>query len=98
MAVDKAQIRKFIDQTLEEAKEWCAKHPEKCGDLDLSSGGMMGHNALMWAVVCILIVYIALFYGQPKFVMVEKDSVMVFDMSRAWMMAIVAGILVYVMM
>jgi len=94
MAVDKEQIRKFIDAKLAEAREWCAEHPEECRDIDFGDS----RSPLLWAVVVTLLVYFALFYTKPTFVtkVDPETDVVTLDMTRAWMFAIVAGIIAYV--
>lgn len=97
MAVDKEQIRKFIDSKVEEARKWCAAHPDECADIDFHESS--GSNPLLWAVVVTLLVYFALFYTKPSFVtkVDPETEVVTLDMMRAWLFAIVAGIIAYVM-
>lgn len=98
MTVDKDQIRKFIDAKVREAREWCAEHPEECRDIDIHGGS--DSSALLWAVAITLLVYFALFYTKPAFVTRTDELTMEvsLDMTRAWMFAIVAGIICYIML
>jgi hypothetical protein len=90
-------IRTFIDNEVVKAKKWCEANPEKCEGLSYGSG----KGEVMWAIVAILVVYMALYYTKPQFVMTEVKpadggpAVMQLDMVRAWLLSVVAGVVVY---